>query len=98
MNETEASDGALTPWRVRTVHGSGATDIDADEVWITLPNGIEFVLRDDGAPDGSLGAHIPSAPEDEQFAVFVVKPGASNLLLLNAEGRARRDVQPRCTD
>ncbi|WP_329331001.1 hypothetical protein OIU81_08430 [Streptomyces sp. NBC_01454] len=86
MNETRNAGTSVNPLRVRAVHKGASTDITADEIWITLSNGIEFVLRNDAY--GSLGAHIPCTPDNDEFAVFVVRPGASNVLVLNAERHA----------
>ncbi|WP_159393858.1 hypothetical protein [Streptomyces sp. NRRL F-5755] len=53
--------------------------MEADELRITLPNGVTLHLSDAGDPSGFLLAEIPAG---EGF--FEVRPGAANLMLINA--------------
>lgn len=97
MSQMENAATSVNPLRVRAVYEGVPTDITADEIWITLPNRIEFALRY-YHPDGSLCAHIPDEPDAEALAEFVVRPGAANWLFLNAESHLnaeRHDREPK---
>ena len=88
MSDMENAATSVNPLRVRAVYEGVPTDITADEIWITLPNSIEFVLEHSLRPDGSLSALIPLAPDaDRVEGRFVVRLGAANVLFLNAESR-----------
>ncbi|KOG57201.1 hypothetical protein ADK76_18210 [Streptomyces griseoflavus] len=56
-----------------------ASTVEADELRIMLPNGVTLHLSDAGDPSGFLLAEIPAG---EGF--FELRPGAANLMLINA--------------
>ncbi|MFF7228548.1 hypothetical protein BX264_2388 [Streptomyces sp. 2333.5] len=83
-----------TPLHVEVVRDGVPTPLDADEIRVTLPNGIVVHLSRGQDPAGSVVAQIPSeGPDADTFSHFLVRPGAANLLFLNAERHARRTAE-----
>ncbi|MFG2191265.1 hypothetical protein [Streptomyces sp. NPDC048639] len=78
----EAESSAL---RVQAVADGVVTDITAEELRLTLSNGIVVQLCP--GHDGSIAARIDVQP-DRHFR-FVLVPGAANLFFINAEGHVR---------
>ncbi|MFI1161844.1 hypothetical protein [Streptomyces sioyaensis] len=74
------------PLRVQAVCDGISTGLAADEVWITLPNGIMFRLWPGHEREKCIVAELPfEADEPGSCSVFVLKPGGANLFRLNAE-------------
>ncbi|MEV6566276.1 hypothetical protein [Streptomyces kronopolitis] len=91
MQTSDSTPAEGAPLHVEAVRDGVPTPLDADEIRVTLPNGIVFHLSPGRDPAGSVVAEIPFAgPDAEEFATFVLRPGASNLLLINAERHPRR--------
>ncbi|MEU7430994.1 hypothetical protein AB0B07_09065 [Streptomyces sioyaensis] len=79
------------PLHVEVVRDGIPTPLDADEIRVTLPNGIVFHLSHGQDPGGSVVAEIPfEGPDADEFSAFLLRPGASNMLFLNAERHVRR--------
>ncbi|MEV7466371.1 hypothetical protein AB0O20_07615 [Streptomyces kronopolitis] len=90
--DTAPEQGA--PLHVEIVRDGVPTPFDAEEVRVTLPNGIVFRLYPGQDPAGSVVADLPcGGPDTDEFAAFVLRPGASNLFLINAERHGRRTAQ-----
>lgn len=78
------------PLHVEIVRDGVPTPFDAEEIRVTLPNGIVFDLSHGQDPAGSVVANIPSqGPDADEFASFLLRPGAANLFLINAERHVR---------
>ncbi|WP_329151104.1 hypothetical protein OIU91_27980 [Streptomyces sp. NBC_01456] len=91
MTTTDPTPDAGAPLHVEIVRDGVPTPLDAEEIRVTLPNGIVFHLSQGQDPAGSVVANIPSeGPDADEFSVFLLRPGASNTLFLNAERHRRR--------
>ncbi|MBM4791328.1 hypothetical protein HXP44_04425 [Streptomyces sioyaensis] len=91
MPTTDPTPNERAPLHVEVVRDGVPTPLDADEIRVTLPNGIVFHLAHGQDPAGSVVAEIPfEGPDAEEFSHFLVRPGAANLLFLNAERHVRR--------
>ena len=78
----KGSHGAV---RFRAVRGGKATKIDADEIEVTLGNGVTFTLSAVDTPGDGVALHIPhQEPEAPQFGVFSIEPGAANTIFVRA--------------
>ncbi len=91
MSTTNPTPGEPAPLHVEVVSGGVPTRVDAEEIRVTLPNGIVFHLSRGLDPSGSIVADIPfDGPDADEFSVFLLRPGASNVLFINAERHPRR--------
>ncbi|MEI5677855.1 MULTISPECIES: hypothetical protein [unclassified Mesorhizobium] len=62
-----------------------ATTIDADQIEVALPNGVTFLISAAERPQGGIALHIPArGPDDPQFGVFSIEPGAANTIFVRA--------------
>ncbi|NGN41107.1 hypothetical protein G6N74_08525 [Mesorhizobium sp. CGMCC 1.15528] len=62
-----------------------ATIIDADQIEVALPNGVTFLISAPERPQGGITLHIPAnGPDDPQFGVFSIEPGAANTIFVRA--------------
>ncbi|MFI1156564.1 hypothetical protein [Streptomyces sioyaensis] len=91
MSSTNPTPGEAAPLHVEAICGGVPTPLDAEEIRVTLPNGIVFHLSRGLDPAGSVVANIPSGgPDADEFSVFTLQPGACNMLFINAERHPRR--------
>ncbi|MEX2972499.1 hypothetical protein [Streptomyces sp. C184] len=91
MPTTDPTPDEGAPLHVEVVRDGVPTPFDADEIRVTLPNGIVFHLSHGQDPAGSVVAEIPfEGPDADEFSAFLLRPGASNMLFLNAERHVRR--------
>ena len=69
----------------RALRNGKTSPIDADEIEVTLPNGVTFLLSATERPQGGIALHIPAnGPDDPQFGVFSIEPGAANTIFVRA--------------
>ncbi|MEP9371918.1 hypothetical protein [Mesorhizobium sp. KR1-2] len=74
--------GAVT---FRAVRDGKAVKIDADEIEVTLANGVRFTLSATSRPGGGVTLHIPEHdPDALQFGAFSIEPGAANTIFVRA--------------
>jgi hypothetical protein len=80
---------------VQAVVDGAVRDVSADQLRLTLPNGVVIEVSPDH-PDrhGSLVLSIPASLERATVDEFVVRPGASNLMRINAERHERAPRPP----
>lgn len=80
--EHQGRHGAVS---FRAVNNGKTARIDAEEIEVTLANGIKFLLSaSERAADG-ISLHIPQQkPDDLQFGVFSIEPGAANTIHVRA--------------
>lgn len=64
-------------------------DVPAEELRLTLANGMVVELFPDPRLDGVV-LRLPVASDEEFHGVFLVRPGASNVLVIDAERRKTR--------
>ncbi|WP_328688612.1 hypothetical protein OG879_18165 [Streptomyces caniferus] len=96
MSATDPTRGEAAPLHIEAICDGVPTQLDAEEIRVTLPNGIVFNLHRGLDPSGSIVADIPiDGPDADEFPVFVLRPGAANLLHINAERHPRRTVEER---
>ncbi|MFI2188130.1 hypothetical protein [Streptomyces sioyaensis] len=94
MSATNPTPGEPAPLHVEVIRDGVPTPLDAEEIRVTLPNGIVFHLHPGLDPAGSVMAAIPSeGPDADEFSVFVLRPGAANLFLINAERHPRHTAE-----
>ena len=84
-----STEGALIgrPLRVHAVRDGTVQVVEADELRITLPSGVEMTVQDFAVEDDALILHLPNDAPQHGSLVFVVRPGAANTLFLGAEHR-----------
>ncbi|MGX1853620.1 hypothetical protein [Streptomyces sp. NPDC055299] len=91
MPTTDPTPFEGAPLHVEVVRDGVPTPLEAEEIRVTLPNGIVFHLSRGQDPAGSVVADIPcGGPDADEFSAFLLRPGASNLLFINAERHVRR--------
>lgn len=83
MNQQDKrKHGAVT---FRAVKNGKSEAIDAEEIEVTLPNGVKFLLSATDRPAGCVALHIPEhAPRALQFGAFSIEPGAANTIFVRA--------------
>ncbi|WP_019171406.1 hypothetical protein [Pseudaminobacter salicylatoxidans] len=69
----------------RAINNGKSARIEAEEIEVTLPNGVKFLLSATDRPDGGVALHIPEHdPDALQFGAFSIEPGAVNTIFLRA--------------
>jgi len=69
----------------RAVNHGKSAPIEAEEIEVTLPNGVTFLLSATERPDGGVALHIPEQdPDALRFGAFSIEPGAANTIFLRA--------------
>jgi len=83
MNQQDkAKHGVVT---FRAINDGKSARIDAEEIEVTLPNGVKFLLSATERPEGGVALHIPQAdPGALQFGAFSIELGAANTIFLRA--------------
>lgn len=94
MSTTNPTPRESAPLHVEVICGGVPTQLDAEEIRVSLPNGIVFNLSRGLDPSGSIVADIPfDGPDADEFSAFLLRPGASNMLFINAERHPRQDCK-----
>jgi hypothetical protein len=82
MNQDKGKHGAVI---FRAINNGKSEVIDAEEIEVTLPNGVKFLLSATERPTGCVALHIPEHdPEALQFGAFSIEPGAANTIFVRA--------------
>ncbi len=69
----------------RALRNGRTAPVDADEIEVTLSNGVTFLISAAERPQGGVALHIPAkGPDDPQFGVFSIEPGAANTIFVRA--------------
>ncbi|MDH6232374.1 hypothetical protein M2281_002973 [Mesorhizobium soli] len=83
MNQQDKGKHGVVTFRA--INNGKSARIEAEEIEVTLPNGVKFLMSPTDKPGGGISLHIPEHdPEALQFGAFSIEPGAANTIFLRA--------------
>jgi hypothetical protein len=91
MVDSDAGSAQKPTLAVQSLVDGVFRDVPAEELRLTLPNGIVVEVWPDERLGGSLVLRLDGSPEDPHLDMFMVRPGAVNVLVIGAERQLRAE-------